>query len=157
MEPAIEGLRAGTGRASLEHGDMLVVLPDEGLVVTDVSVVHPTTNCILQQAVNAAASARDAAKSRKHGGAGRLLCSLIHGNQRAPSPPGNAVSAALADIAASSAMAGSDVTTSFVTGALHAISVASVRGNEVAHGEALHVHATAGSTAAPAGAIVDPE
>jgi hypothetical protein len=156
MEPAIEGLWAGTGRVSLEQGDMLVVLPDKGLVVTDVSVVHPTTNCILQQAVNAAASARDAAKSRKYGGAGRLLCSLIHGNQRAPSPPGNAVSVALADIAASSAMAGSDVTTSsFVTGALHEISVASARGNEVAHGEALH--ATAGSTAAPAGAIVDSE
>jgi hypothetical protein len=49
-EPAMEQLWAGTGRASMERGDMLVVLPDEGLVVTDVSVVHPAPNSFLQQA-----------------------------------------------------------------------------------------------------------
>jgi hypothetical protein len=46
----VERVRAGTGRASLERGNMLVVLPDEGLVVTDVSVVHPTANSFLQRA-----------------------------------------------------------------------------------------------------------
>jgi hypothetical protein len=47
---------------------MLVVLPDEGLVVIDVSVVH-TANSFLQQAAHmagGAASARDAAQSRKY-------------------------------------------------------------------------------------------
>jgi hypothetical protein len=37
---------------SLERSDMLVVLPDEGLVVTDVSVVHPAANSFLQQAAH---------------------------------------------------------------------------------------------------------
>jgi hypothetical protein len=48
MEPAMEQLFAGT-RASLKRCDMLVVLPDKGLVVTDVSVVHPAANSFLQQ------------------------------------------------------------------------------------------------------------
>jgi hypothetical protein len=63
--------RAGTGSASLERGDMLVVLPDEGLVVTDVSVVHPAANSFFQRAAHAAgaaASLRDASKFRKYGG-----------------------------------------------------------------------------------------
>jgi hypothetical protein len=67
----------------------------------------------------------------------------------------------LADAAASSATAGSDVTTSsFVTGALHELSVALVKGNEVVYREALLVYATASSTEARAGATVptvDPE
>jgi hypothetical protein len=57
VEPVMEQLRAGTGRASLERSDMLVVLPDEGLVVTDVSVVHPATNSFLQQAARTAGAA----------------------------------------------------------------------------------------------------
>jgi hypothetical protein len=47
---------------SLERSDMLLVLPDEGLVVTDVSVVHPAAKSFLQQAAHtagAAASARE--------------------------------------------------------------------------------------------------
>jgi hypothetical protein len=36
----MEQLWAGTGSASLEWGDMLVVLLKGGLVVTDASVVH---------------------------------------------------------------------------------------------------------------------
>jgi hypothetical protein len=53
---------------------MLVVLPDEGLVVTDVSVFHPAANSFLQQAAHragVAVSARDAAKSCKYGGGGQ--------------------------------------------------------------------------------------
>jgi hypothetical protein len=71
VEPAMERLRAGTGRASLERGDMLVVLPDEGLVVTDVSVVHPAANSFFQWAAHtagAAASLQDASKFRKYRG-----------------------------------------------------------------------------------------
>jgi hypothetical protein len=67
----------------------------------------------------------------------------------------------LAAAAASSATAGSDVTTSsFVTGALRELGVALVQGNEVVYREALHVYATAGGTVACVGAMVptvDPE
>jgi hypothetical protein len=67
----------------------------------------------------------------------------------------------MSDAAASSATAGSDVTTfSFVTGALREVRVAWVKGNELVYREALHVYATAGGTAARAGATVptvDPE
>jgi hypothetical protein len=67
----------------------------------------------------------------------------------------------LAAAAASSATAGSDVTTfSFVTGALQELGVALVKGNEVVHRKVLHVYATAGGTAARVGAMVptvDPE
>jgi hypothetical protein len=68
VEPAMEWLRAGTGRASLERGNVLAVLTEEGLVVTDVSVVHPGANNFLQQAAHTAgkaASARDTSKSCK--------------------------------------------------------------------------------------------
>jgi hypothetical protein len=67
----------------------------------------------------------------------------------------------MSDAAASSATAASDVTTfSFVTGALREVSVAWFKGNEVVYREALHAYATAGGTAARAGATVptvDPE
>jgi hypothetical protein len=67
----------------------------------------------------------------------------------------------LAAAAASSATAGSDVTTSsFVTGALCELGVLLVKGNDVEYKEALHVYATAGGTAARVGATVptvDPE
>jgi hypothetical protein len=74
VEPAMERVRVGIGRVSLERGDMLVGLPEKGLVVTDVSVIHPAANSFLQQAAHmagTAASARDAAKSRKYGGGGQ--------------------------------------------------------------------------------------
>jgi hypothetical protein len=68
---------------------------------------------------------------------------------------------ALDAAATSSATAGSDVTTSsFVTGALRELGVALVKLNDVVYREALHVYATAGGTAARAGATVptvDPE
>jgi hypothetical protein len=44
----MEWLQAGRGRATLKRGDILVVLPEAGLVVTDASVVHPATNSIDQ-------------------------------------------------------------------------------------------------------------
>jgi hypothetical protein len=56
---------------------------------------------------------------------------------------------------ASSATAGSDVTaSSFVTGALRELSVILAKRNEVVYRGALHVYATAGGTAARAGAMV---
>jgi hypothetical protein len=63
----MEGLWAGTGRVSLERGNMLVVLREEGLVVTHALVVHAAADSFLQWAAHmadAAASAHDAAKFR---------------------------------------------------------------------------------------------
>jgi hypothetical protein len=169
VEPAMERLRAGTGRASLERGDMLVVLPDklhEGLVVTGVSVVHPAANSFFHWAAHtagAAASLRDASKNYKYSGGGQAAPSL-------PSPwsPTGAWAGRrcsfykpLPLLLPPPATAGSDVTTSsFVTGALRELGVALVKGNEVVYREALHVYATAGGTAARVGATVptvDPE
>jgi hypothetical protein len=75
VEPAMERLRAGTGRASLERSDLLVVLPDEGLVVTDVSVVHQAANSFFRWAARTAGAAGAAASLRdasKYGGDGQV-------------------------------------------------------------------------------------
>jgi hypothetical protein len=53
---------------------MRVVLPDKGLVVTDVSVVHPAANTFFQRAVHVAGAAdslRDASSSANMVEAGR--------------------------------------------------------------------------------------
>jgi hypothetical protein len=126
VELAMEQLRAGTGRASLERGDMLVVLPDEGFVVTDVSVVHPAANSYFHRAAHtagAAATLRDASKFYKYGGGGQVAggsCTpLSMESYGRLGRPGMQLLQTLAAAAASSATAGSDVTTSsFVTGAL---------------------------------------
>jgi hypothetical protein len=168
VEPAMERLQAGTGRASFEHSDMLVVLPDEGLVVTDVSVVHPAANSFFQRAARTAgatASLRDASKFRKYGGGGQVaggsFTPLSMESYGRLGRPAMQLLQTLTAAAASSATAGSDVTTSsFVTGALRELGVALVKGNEVVYREALHVYATAGGTAARVGATVptvDPE
>jgi hypothetical protein len=156
VEPAMERLQAGTGRASLEHSDLLVVLPDEGLVVTDVSVVHSAANSFFQQAAHtagAAAFVMDAAKSHKYGGsrqvAGGSFTPLSMESYGRLGWLAMQLLRTLADAAASSATAGSDITTStFVTGALCELSVALVKGKEVVYRDALHVYATAGGTAA---------
>jgi hypothetical protein len=168
VEPAMERLRAGTGCASLERGDMLVVLPDEGLVVTDVSVVHPAASSFFRQAAHtagAAASLRDASKFCKYGGGGQVaggsFTSLSMESYGRLGRPAMQLLQTLAAAAASSATAGSDVTTSsFVTGGLQELSVALVKGNEVVYREVFNVYATAGGTVARVGATVptvDPE
>jgi hypothetical protein len=126
VEPAMERLRAGTERASLERGDMLVVLLDEALVVTDVSVVNPAANSFFQRAAHragAAASLRDASKFRKYSGSGQVaggsFTPLSLESYGHLGRPGMQLLQTLAAAATSSATAGSDVTTSsFVTGAL---------------------------------------
>jgi hypothetical protein len=168
VEPAMERLRTGSGRASQERGDMLVVLPEEGLLVTDVSVVHPAANSFVQRAAHqagAAASARDAAKRRQYssGGpvAGGSFTPLSMETYGRLGRPALQFLSTLAASAASSATAGSDVTPSaFMAGALRELCAALVKGNDVVYREALHVYATAGGTAARAGALVpmaDPE
>jgi hypothetical protein len=137
-------------------------------VVTDVSVVHPAANSFLQLAAHmagAAASAMDAAKSCKYGGGGQVAgCSSATLSMESYRRLGRLAMQFLrtpADAAASSATAGSDVTTSsFVTAALRGLIATLVKGNEVVYREALHVYATASGTAACAGATVptvDPE
>jgi hypothetical protein len=143
---------------------MLVVLPDEGLVVTDVSVVHPAANSFFQQTAHtagAAASLRDASKFRKYGGGGQVaggsftpLSMESYGHLVRPAMQ------LLQTLTAASATAGSDVTTSsFVTGVLRELGVALVSGNDVVYREALHVYATAGGTARVGATVptVDPE
>jgi hypothetical protein len=137
----MERLRAGTGRASLERGDMLVVLPDEGLVVTDVSVVPlpPTVFSTREaHAAGAAASLRDASKFYKYGGGGQVaggsLTPLSMESYGRLGRPAMQLLQTLAAAAASSATARSDViTSSFVTGALRELGVALVKGNEVVY------------------------
>jgi hypothetical protein len=157
----MERLQAGTGRAPLERGDILVVLPDKGLVVTVVSVVHPAANSFFKRAAHAAgeaASARKAVKFHKYGGGGQVagdsFTPLSMESYGLLGRPAMQLLQTLAAAAASSATAGSNVTTSsFVTGALR-------KENEVVHKEALHVYATAGGTTARIGATVptvDPE
>jgi hypothetical protein len=132
VEPAMERLRAGTGRASLERGDMLVVLPDEGLVVTDMSVVHPAANSYFHRAshtAGAAASLRDASKFYKYGGGGQVaggsFTPLSMESYGRLGRPAMQLLQTLAAATASSATAGSAVTTSsFVTGALRELGVA---------------------------------
>jgi hypothetical protein len=143
---------------------MLVVLPDEGLVVTDVSVIHPAANSYFHRAAHtagAAASLRDASKFYKYGGGGQVaggsFTPLSMESYGRLGRPAMQLLQTLAAAAVSSATAGSYVTTSsFVTGALRELGVALVKGNEVVCREALH----AGGTAARVGATVptvDPE
>jgi hypothetical protein len=135
---------------------MLVVLPDEGLVVTDVSVVHPATNSFFQQTAHtagAAASLQDESKFRKYGGGGQVaggsFTPLFMESYGRLGRPGMQLLQTLTAAA-----------TSFVTGALREHGVALVNGNDVVYREASHVYATAGSTEARVGATVptvDPE
>jgi hypothetical protein len=61
----------------------------------------------------------------------------------------------LANHTASSAMAGPDVaTSSSMVETLRSLCVASVKGNEVAYAEALHVYATAGGSVSRAAGII---
>jgi hypothetical protein len=152
----------------LERGDVLVVLPDKVLVVTDVSVVHPAANIFFQRAAHMAgeeASLRDASKFCKYGGGGQVaggsFTPLSMESYGRLSRPAMQLLQTLAAAAPSSATAGLDVTTSsFMTGALRELGVALVKGNDVVYREALHVYATAGGTAARVGTTVptvDPE
>jgi hypothetical protein len=161
---------------------MLVLLSEEGLVVTDVSVVHDAANSFFQRSAHVAGAAaflRDASKFRKYGGGGQVAGGRwqVAGGRRqvagvsfTPLPmesywrlgrPAMQLLQTLAAAAASPATAGSDVTSSsFVTGALLELIVALVKENEVVYREALHVYATAGGAAARACATVptvDPE
>jgi hypothetical protein len=165
----MERLWAGTGRASMECRDMLVVLPDVVLPdLINVYAVHPAANSFFRRAAHmagTAASLRDASKFCKYGGGGQVaggsFTALSMESYGRLGRPAMQLLQTLAAAAASTATAGSDVTTSsFVTGALRELGVALVKGGEVVYREALHVYATAGGTAARVGATVptvDPE
>jgi hypothetical protein len=103
----------------LERGDMLAVLPDKGLVVTDVSVVHPATNSFFRRAAHtagAAAALSDASKFCKYGGGGQVVSGsftpLSIESYGRLGWPAIQLLQTLAAAAASSATARSDVTTS---------------------------------------------
>jgi hypothetical protein len=162
VEPAMSRLRARTAQPTRERGDLLAVLPEAGLVVADVSVVHPAAMTYARNASRtdgAAAAARDQEKRLKYGVGSQVathgftpLSTETYGRMGAPA---HAFLKDLASAAASSAAAGFEVTTSaFKAGALRELGTALVRGNEVVYREALCVYARAGGTAARPGAAV---
>lgn len=162
VEPAMSRLRSRDARPTSERGDLLAVLPETGLVVTDVSVVHPAAQTYVRaasQTDGAAAAARDQAKRLKYGvgtqPTSHGFIPLTTETYGRLSQPAHSFLKTLATAAASSASAGAEVTTSaFKAGALRELSVALVRGNAIVYREALTVYATAGGTAALAGATV---
>jgi hypothetical protein len=162
IEPAMSKLRAQDIQPTCERGDLLAVLPDTGLMVADVSAVYPAAGNYRRQASatdGAAAATRNQEKRTKYEvGAHRAplgftpLTTETYGRMRAPA---HAFLQKLASAAASSALAGSEVTTSaFKAGALRELGVALVQGNELVYREAMCLYVTAGVTAAMAGAAV---
>jgi hypothetical protein len=117
---ACNGAASGRHRA---RGDILVVLPDEDLVVTDVSVVHPAADSFVHRAAHSRCGSILAGRLqvlqvrwRWTGGSFTLLSMESFGRLGRP-----AMQLLQTVAAASSATAGSDVTTSFVTGALRSL------------------------------------
>jgi hypothetical protein len=142
---------------SLGRGDLVVVLSEDGLLVADVSVVHPAAESFIwqpAQQAGTAASAQDTAECQKYGSGQVAGGSFMPPSTESCARMGRPAMQFLGTLAntASTAVA-SDVTTSFLVGALRELSIALVKGNEVIYAEPRHV--TAGSMGARA--AVDPE
>jgi hypothetical protein len=161
-EPDMARLHGQATQLSAERGDILAVLPNVGLIVADVSVVYPAASRFLRAAVQtdgAAAAVRDRGKRLKYGvgeqmAAGGFTPPSTETSGRMSSVA-HAFLKSLTDAAMSSAEAESKVTvTAFRATALREVSVALTRRNEIVYREALSMYATAGGTAATAGAAV---
>jgi hypothetical protein len=68
----MEWLRAGAGGAFLERSDMLFVLRNAGMLVTDVSVFHPDANSLVQWAAHQLALQPLPGTHRLHGAGGQV-------------------------------------------------------------------------------------
>jgi hypothetical protein len=147
-EPAMDRFRNTAPTNREVRGDILAVLPS-GLVVADVSIVHPAAPSYSRAAAwtaGAAATSRNALKRRQyHAG----------GLPAAPSfPPLSAVQFlnALAEAALASSAAGTDVTkAAFISGALPELGATLCMGNKPVCREGLHVYAAAGGARARMG------
>jgi hypothetical protein len=157
-EPAMDRLRTADPTNREDRGDMLAVLPS-GLVVADVSVVHPAATSYSRaaaQTTGSAAASRDALKRRQYH-AGSLPAALsfyplsVESYGRLGSGAMQFLNA-LAEAALASSAAGSDVTkAAFISGALRELGVTLCIGNELVYREAMHVYAAAESTRARMG------
>jgi hypothetical protein len=157
-EPAMDRLRTAAPTNREDRGDILAVLPS-GLVVADVSVVHPAATSYSRAAARtagAAAASRDALKRRQYH-AGGLPAALsffplsVESYGRLGSGAMQFLNA-LAEAALASSAAGTDVTkAAFISGALRELGVSLCIGNELVYREGLHVYAAAGGTRARMG------
>jgi hypothetical protein len=138
--------------------DILAILPS-GLVVADVSIVHPAAPSYSRataRTAGAPATSRDALKRRQYH-AGGLSAALSFyplsvesfgrfGASAMPFP------SALAEAALASSAAGTHVTKAvLISGVLRELGVTLSMGNELLYREAMHVYATAGCTCAHMG------
>jgi hypothetical protein len=113
--------RAGAGGAFLERSDMLVVLRNAGMLVTDVSVIHPAANSLVQWAAHQLALQLLLGTHRLQGAGGQVadgsFFPLSMESYGRLGRPALQFLQGLASAAAFSATAGSDVTTSsFIAG-----------------------------------------
>jgi hypothetical protein len=162
VEPAIECLRLALGHISWEQGDVLAVMPDSGLVVADISVVHPAAQTYVVREAGKTGAAVSSCEEEK-----RSICGdggSIFGGSFVPLtmeswwqlgllavrfhvPPRRAPKSLVS--------ARSDVTmAAFMSGALQGMGVALAPGNNVVSREMLHVYAAACGSVACTGAFV---
>jgi hypothetical protein len=152
-EPAIYGLRNASPTNREDHSDILAVLLS-GLVVADVSVVHPAATSSSRAATwnaGAAAASRDALKRCQYH-AGGLPAALSFSPLTVESYSHIGAAAmrflnALAEVALASSATGTDVTkVAFISGALRKLGVTFCVWNELVYREGLNVYAVAGGT-----------
>jgi hypothetical protein len=154
-EPAMDRLRTAAPTNREDCGDILAVLPS-GLVVADISVVHPAATSYSRAAARiagAAAASRDALKRRQyHTGGLPAALSFSPLSVETYSRLGSGTMQflnALAEAALASSSAGTDVTkAAFISGALRELGVTLCVGNELVYWTAMHVYAAAGNTRA---------
>jgi len=147
VDAAADGRAGGAGNgganaASGARGDALMMLPD-GLVVGDVSVIHPAAQSYVREAckaTGAAAAARDAFKVAKYraspmGGACEFVPLSVESYGRMGAPA-MALLRKVAGLAAESRRVNKQ---RWLTGALRKLSVALMRGNSWAFKAGLSV------------------
>jgi hypothetical protein len=156
-EPAMDSLRTAAPTNCEDRGDILAVLPS-GLVVADVSVVHPAATSYSRAAVRtagAAAASRDALKRRQYHACGLpTALSFYPLSVESYSRLGSGAMQfqnALAEAALASSAAGDVTKAAFISRALRKLGVTSCIGNELVYREAMHVYAAAGGTRARMG------
>jgi hypothetical protein len=154
----MDRLRTAAPTNREDRGDILAVLPS-GLMVADVSVVHPAAISYSRAAARtagAAAASRDALKRRQyHAGGLPAALSFFPLSVESYGCLGSGAMQflnALAEVALASSAAGTDVTkAAFISGALRELGLSLCVGNELVYREGLHVYAAAGGTRARMG------
>jgi hypothetical protein len=136
-----------------DRGDILTILPS-GLVVADVSIVHPAATSYSRAAartVGAAAASRDALKRRQyHAGGLPVALSFYPLSVESYGRFGSGAMQfrnALAEAALASSAASTAVTkAAFISGVLRELGATLFMGNELVDREGLQVYAAVGGT-----------